>query len=189
MSKVKIFIGAVLLTLAISVSSQAANKPTRLFLYGFAASFNDSIVYITNIEELDTAWVDAKTGFLYSRDNYSYQLRDYLRAKGVDHPTCITVYATTRKQAEKKYTSLKRRYTAKGAYDIRYITEDEFTFSPIVPDVSEIQPSDAEKKAAKAEKKAEKKDRKHPGRPEFPGQPGQPGQPGMPGNPPGRPAM
>lgn len=162
MSKVKTLIGAVLMTLAISVSSQAANKPTRLFVYGFAASFNDSTVYITNIEQLDTAWVDVKTGFLYSRDNYSYQLRDYLKSKGVEHPTCITVYATTRKDAEKKYTSLKRRYTSKGAYVIRYITEDEFTYSPIVPDVSEIQPTDAEKQQMKAERKARKKAPKQP---------------------------
>lgn len=162
MIKAKFVLCAVLMSLAISIPSHAANKPSKIFLYGFAASFNDSTVYITNIEELDTAWIDVKTGFLYSRENYSYQLRDYLKSKGVAHPTCITVYATTRKEAEKKYTSLKRRYTAKGAYDIRYITEDEFKFSPIVPDVSEIQLTTDEKKELKAERKARKKNAKHP---------------------------
>lgn len=166
---IKTIICAVFFTLT-TAYTQAANKPTRLFVYGFAASFNDSTVYITNIEELDTAWVDTKTGFLYSRDNYSYQLRDYLKGQGVTTPTCITSYATTRKEAEKKYTALKRRYTTKGNYNVKYVTGDEFHFSPIVPDESEIRLTvreekelKAQEKARKAEEKAKKKQAKRKG--------------------------
>ncbi len=125
------------LTLSASISF-ALNKPTRLYVYGFAATFNDSTVYFTNIEEIDTAWVDTKSKFLYSRDNYSYQFRDYLKSQGVAHPTCITGYATSRKEAEKKYTALKRRYTSKGKYNIKYVTESEFRYNPISPDESEM---------------------------------------------------
>ena len=57
----------------------ADNKCTKLYMYGFAASFNDSTVYFTDIQEMDSVWTNTKTGFLYSRDNYSYQLRDHLK--------------------------------------------------------------------------------------------------------------
>ena len=50
----------------------ALQKQERLYVYGVATSFNDSTVYITEIQQLDSAWVDTKTGFLYSRNNYSF---------------------------------------------------------------------------------------------------------------------
>lgn len=118
--------------------SWAENKCTKLYMYGFAASFNDSTVYFTDIQEVDSAWTNTKTGFLYSRDNYSYQLRDHLKKSGVPHPTCITVYAKTRKELEKKYVALKKRYTTKGNYNVKHIASNEFGFYPIMPNEDEI---------------------------------------------------
>ncbi len=127
-----------LLALAlVPMSSLAINKPTTLFMYGFAASFNDSTVYFTGIQKVDTAWTDSKTGFLYSRENYSYQLRDYMKKHGSAYPTCITVYAKKRKDIEKKYETLKKRYASKGQYTVKFIPDNEFLFRPIIPDESE----------------------------------------------------
>ena len=36
----------------------------KVYLYGFAASFNDSTVYFTDIQEVDSAVID-RSGFLY----------------------------------------------------------------------------------------------------------------------------
>lgn len=142
-----------IMVIAFSSITLAANKPSKLYVYGFSASFNDSTVYLTEVQELDTAWVDEKTEFLYSRDNYSYQLRDYLKAKGVAHPTCITTYAKTRKDVEKKYTKLRKKYAQGNSFDLRYITASEFQYSSIKPDDSEIASG---KKLTKAEKKVAK---------------------------------
>lgn len=117
----------------------ALQKQERLYVYGIATSFNDSTVYITEIQQLDSAWVDAKTDFLYSRNNYSYQLREYLKANGCATPTCATIFAKTRKQIEKKYMATKKRYTTKGRYNVRPITTHEFAYECIVPDDSERQ--------------------------------------------------
>ena len=57
----------------------AINRPTSIFMFGFCTSFNDSTVYLTDIQQVDSAWIDTKTDFLYSRDNYSFQLRDYMK--------------------------------------------------------------------------------------------------------------
>lgn len=115
----------------------ALQKKERLYVYGIATSFNDSTVYITDIQQLDSAWVDAKTDFLYSRNNYSYQLREHLKANGCATPTCVTVFAKKRKQIEKKYMATKKRYTTKGRYNVKSITKHDFTYSCIVPDDSE----------------------------------------------------
>lgn len=133
--------------------SLAENKCTKLYMYGFAASFNDSTVYFTDIQEVDSAWTNTKTGFLYSRDNYSYQLRDFLKKSGVPHPTCITVYAKTRKELEKKYFALKKRYTSKGNHDVKHIASNEFGFYPIMPNEDEIKAAvPAKKKKGKNKK-------------------------------------
>lgn len=42
-----------------------------------------------------------RNGFLYSRDNYSYQLRDYLTKFNMEHATCVTTWSTTRKELQK----------------------------------------------------------------------------------------
>ena len=126
------------ITIFLSLNVQAVKRQTKVFMYGFAASFNDSIVYITDIQTIDSAWVDSRTGFLYSRNNYSYQLRDFLQRIGVEHPTCITAFAIKRKDIEKKYLSIKKRYTTKGKFTIKYIEVKDFQYRPMIPNPSEL---------------------------------------------------
>lgn len=128
-----IYLG-VLVILFFATIANAANKQTKLYIYGVVTSFNDSTIYFTDIMELDSAWVDSKTGFLYSRDNYSYQLRNYMRKNGVAYPTCITSYARKRKDIEKKYAKVKKKYIEKKEFNIKYIPANEFKYIPIVPD-------------------------------------------------------
>ena len=147
--------------LMMSMQSFAVLKPTKLYAYGFAASFNDSTVYITDIMEIDSAWVEARSGFLYSRDNYSYQLKTYLEQQGFQNPTCIISFAEKRKEAEKKYMKLRKKYTkVPGAYTIKYLTEQDFRFNAISaigdPSVSTNYTKEALKAEIKAEKEAKK---------------------------------
>ncbi len=132
----------------------AAQKKTPVYMWGLVTSFNDSTVYFTDIQLVEGSYTDSKTGFLYSRDNYSYQLRDYMKKEGCAHPTCVTLYAKTRKEIEKKYTSLKKRYATGGRYNVKYITSNDFSFSPISPNESEMsETAKAPKKAKKSRKK------------------------------------
>lgn len=140
----------------------AVQKKTPVYICGFASSFNDSTVYFTEIQLLNEAYTDSKTGFLYARDSYSYQLREHLQKNNVAHPTCIVFFAKKGKDIEKKLVALKKRYTTKGSYDVKYLSIDDFAFSPLIPDESELheapaQPKDKKAiKAAKKEKKANK---------------------------------
>lgn len=138
----------------------AVKKPTKVYLFGFATSFNDSIVHMSNLQTLDSAWVDSKTHFLYSRDNYSYQLRDYLKGKGVQHPTVVTMFGKNKSKVEKKYSKIRKRFIEKNHYQVEYIADDEFHFTAIAPanvekELSKAEQKELEEKIA-ANKKAEK---------------------------------
>ncbi|MBR1400546.1 MAG: hypothetical protein IJ604_04325 [Prevotella sp.] len=139
----------------------------KIYIFGFSASFNDSIIYFTEIQELDSAWIDDKTNFLLERNNYSYQLRDYLTEKGQPNRTCVTTYALERKDIEKKYIEMKNLYTKepkgkKGKkkknrnFDIRLLTLNDFKYEVITP-VENENYQDEPKSKVKKQKKNKKK--------------------------------
>lgn len=129
-----LFLVAILSIVATSIT--AKNKQQSIYAFGFASSFNDSTVYFTDIHQIDSAWVQEKIDFLVGRPNYSYQFRDYLAQKGDEHRTCIIVYALKKDKLEKKYLKMRKKYTTKGNYQIKYISTNEFHFSMVKPDNS-----------------------------------------------------
>ena len=157
----------ILLLTAVNVVS-AKNKVQRVYAFGFAASFNDSTVYFTDIQEIDSAWVGEKTKCLAGRDQYSYQLRDYLAKRFEPDRTCVITYALDRKEIEKKYVKMKNRYTKEkytrkyGQFNVKYITKDEFAFQAVDYadfNVEEKALTKAERKALKAKAKKQKKEK------------------------------
>ena len=108
----------------------------KMYMFAFAASFTDTIVYFTNVMEVDSVWVQSKSKFLIGRENYSRQFRDFLsEKKQMPHRTCIVVYHKNRKKLEKKYLKMKRLYTKSKDglqhFDVRYLDYNEFAFKPI----------------------------------------------------------
>jgi hypothetical protein len=94
-----------------SITAKNITVP-KMYMFGFAASFNDSIVHFTDIQTLDNVWIDQKTEFLAGRENYSYQLRDFLADKQqMPHRTCVVIYNQNRQKLEKEYLKMKRIYT------------------------------------------------------------------------------
>ena len=116
----------------------------KVYIFGFSASFKNAAFYITDIQELDSAWIDSKTKFLLGRDTYSTQLKDYLTQSVNDpHRTCVVMFSTEKAKAEKKYMKLKRTYTvkakAKDGYEVKYLDRKDFEFEPVdmSPDTEE----------------------------------------------------
>ena len=95
---------------------------------------HDSTVYFTDIQEIDSAWVNEKNEFLVGRDNYSFQLKNYLTNIGLEHRTCVISYAIKRKDIEKKYRKMKEKYVKAGNFIIKYIENKDFHFTAIKPD-------------------------------------------------------
>lgn len=111
-------------------------RPAKIYMFGFAASFNDSTVYLTDIQTVNAYLVNNRTKFLANREDYSYQLRNYLQSNGLEaFPTCITMFAENEKDATKKYLKLKERYEkSKKKYSIKSLKDSQFKYAPVEPD-------------------------------------------------------
>jgi hypothetical protein len=134
---------ALVVVLSTFLPANAAKKSetTKAYLFGFVANFTDSVVYFTDIQEIENVTIQKKTKFLKDRDSYSDQLRYYFTDKlNMPHRTCIVSFGLTRKEAEKKYVKMRKLYTEKnaGRYDVRYITENDFKFQAILPDETTV---------------------------------------------------
>lgn len=98
-----------------------------VYAFGVAASFNDSVVYCTEIQVLDSTALD-KNGFLPKRDLYSYQLKNYLEydLKKPDY-TCMIYFSENKKKLEKEAVKVKAKYK-KSTMVLQAITSDKFSF-------------------------------------------------------------
>ena len=136
------FLSTFLLTMALCLS--AAKPSGRVWVFGVATVLNDSVVYMTDIQQLDSASIYGKGKFLYSRNNYSYQLRDHLEKAGIANAMCVTTFATSQKDIEKKYLALRKRLSKKPhqkasnrrepEITIKYIEKNDFRYQCIKPD-------------------------------------------------------
>jgi hypothetical protein len=145
------------LCLGVGVSAKTKIVP-KVYLFGFAASFNDSIVYFTDIQDIDSAFIDNKNNFLLSRDNYSYQLRDYLQTQNMHNRTCVTMFGFKKDKVEKTYIKMKRKYTSKNKFDVRLINSSKFRYQRIDLNVQVVDSTMlANEKKQKEEKKMKAK--------------------------------
>ena len=141
-SPLTLFLLVLLLAVAMPTTVQAKNtKKTKMYMFGFSASFKDSVIYMTDVQEVNDVWYNTKDKFLIGRDLYSQQLKNYLSTT-LQQPNrvCVVIFATERKTAEKKFIKMRTQYTSaksKKKYDIRYLNSSEFKFQAIKLDDEE----------------------------------------------------
>ena len=105
----KYIIVALCLMMGIGTASAKKQQVEKMYMFGMAAAFTDTIVHFTNIQIVDSVWIESKNNFLQDRDVYSNQLRTFLRDKQQSpNRTCIVFYSTKREKLEKKYQKMKR---------------------------------------------------------------------------------
>ena len=117
---------------ALFVLNIAAKRPKDknkygVYMAGVSASFTDSLVYFTDIQYVDSAFVDGK-GFLAGRSQYSVQLKDYLETKeGGKNRTCFMFYNLKKSKLQKELTKLKAKYNKGGNMLLKDVSP-EFKF-------------------------------------------------------------
>ena len=106
------FLTALLLAVCACTTIQAKKVvEPKMYMFGFSASFNDTIVYFTDIQEVDSVWIDKKSKFLQGRNLYAYQFRSFLaEQKSMPHRTCVVFYAKKRAKAEKEFMKMRKLY-------------------------------------------------------------------------------
>ena len=115
-------------------TSMCAQKYRRYFaakdMYMFGVCFSaiDSTVYFTDIKQVPNTSVERGSGFLYSRNNYSYQLQQYFKSTSGSNYTAVTCYNQKRTKLEKKYAKMRQKYQKKH-FVVNYV--HDFAYNPI----------------------------------------------------------
>lgn len=149
MKRTKHLVIALCLMLLIPVAGIAKKKAKKdedgtrrvtMYVCGMNFSFNDSLVYFTDIQVMDTVAVYGKYDILKNRDQYAYQLRNFMTDK-LHRPntTSVILHNMDKEKLTKKLLKLRDKYvfTGKGKkkklsnYDIRNLSSEEFKFAPV----------------------------------------------------------
>lgn len=111
MKQLRYLLLTLLVIMSANVSAKGMVEP-KMYMFGFAASFNDSIVHFTEIQTVDSVWVDQRTKLMLGRENYSNQLRDFMTDKQqMPNRTCVVFYNRDRQKLEKEFLKMRRIYT------------------------------------------------------------------------------
>lgn len=115
------------------LSSFAAPKaekdgPKRVYMYGVSVDFNDSTVYLTDVQYLDSVVIN-KDGSLFNYSSYSHQFKMYLEGMlGEDNQTCAVIYSDNKKNLEKRFVKIRKRYLSDKEKVLRRVGTDAFVF-------------------------------------------------------------
>lgn len=119
--------------LVVGINSYAKDKNTtkteKVYMFGFSASFNDSLVYITDIQAVDSVEIEPKTDFLIGRTAYGNQLQFYLADyKERPNTTCVVFFDKKEDKLRKRYNKILKRYKNSKETILKNLTRDEFSF-------------------------------------------------------------
>ena len=82
--------------------SAFADEPQRVYLFGVATNLNDSTVYITDVQHLDSLTINPD-GSLTNHVGYTLQLKVYLEGTlNETYQTCAVIYSDKKKKLTKK---------------------------------------------------------------------------------------
>lgn len=124
---------ALLLVVMLSSAGVVKKKDTAVYLYGVSSSFSDTVVYFTEIQQLDIEL--AKGGVLPEMHNYSSQLENYIGVmKDKPHQTAATFYSTKKNSLEKERTKLYNRYKKKMRHSVVFLSSEDFTYQAVISD-------------------------------------------------------
>ena len=114
-SKLLCLILTVVLTFC-ATSITAKPKQTKVYIFGVSINFTDSTTYLTDVQVLEPAYIETKTGFLYDRSIYSQQLQMWVEhAKGQPNTTCTVFFSTSKSKLEEKFIKARCPYLCHSA--------------------------------------------------------------------------
>ena len=126
----KLTILALFLSIVCGAFAEKAKIKTDISIFGVAISISDSVVYMTDMQEIGKVTVEKKTKFLVDRRENSNQLSAYISRTRDGRMTTLVSYNLKKKKAEKRYLKIKERFIKDG-YVVKYITKEEFAFTPV----------------------------------------------------------
>lgn len=125
---------ALCFTAALAASARGGSDKT-VYAFGYATCLGDTVAYISEIQQLDSARIAPKTKFLEDRSAYAQQLEQALRRRDGRHYTAAVFYATDRKKIEKQFLRVKKTAQRKKSTTVgikfETLSAQDFTFTPV----------------------------------------------------------
>ncbi|MGN0233573.1 MAG: hypothetical protein ACI4B5_04005 [Bacteroidaceae bacterium] len=121
---------SMMLILVPSVSMLHAKVEQRpIYICGYAVNFADSTVCLTEIQCIDTAYVESKNGFLMDRNQYSSQLQFYMsKRSGGKNYTCMVLFDKKQTRLQKRMAKVRSHNEKDPAVHLVTIAGSEFQF-------------------------------------------------------------
>ena len=125
MKFVKIFASLFLVFMVCSAFSLKGKKQeSGMYMAGVSASFTDSLIYITDIQYLDSVILD-KDKLLPLRKQYSEQFENYLENNlGLSDRTCFIYFDYKQAKVEKVIKKMKSKYLKSGKVVLKDVGSD-----------------------------------------------------------------
>ena len=103
-------------------------EPKRVYMFGAAIKFNDSVVYLTDVQHLDSITINPD-GSIPNYAGYSLQLKVYLEGSMNEiNQTCAIIYSDKKKKLEKRYLKMRKKYTLDESKRLKPIGSGDFAF-------------------------------------------------------------
>ena len=122
-------IAAALMLCCLPMYAEKGIKMRRVYVFGFAASFTDSVACQTTVQRLDSAWID-RYGFLIDRSLYSVQLQSYMeQQEGVKNPVCSFFFHKKQRKIKRLWAKVNKRYNAAQELIFHEVPLEKFQFT------------------------------------------------------------
>ena len=100
----------------------------RVYMYGVSIDFNESLVYMTDVQSLDSMIINGD-GSLQNYSSYSLQLKVFLEGTlAENNQTCAVIYSDNKKKLDKLYAKMRKKYMADKDKVLKQIAKEEFVF-------------------------------------------------------------
>jgi len=81
----------------------------RVAMFGYAISFKDSVVCQTDIQTIDSAWIEPAHKFLVDRSLYSLQLQMYMEQQGHKNAVCTIFFDKNPRKLQRMWRKVHKR--------------------------------------------------------------------------------
>lgn len=128
----KIFCLILIALLALCTTDAVAKpKQAKVYVFGVSINFTDSVTYITDVQTIDPAYIDTKTGFLYDRSIYSQQLQIWIEYNMKQpNTTCSIFFSKNKSKLESKYVKVRDKIRKDDSTVLKTIDTGKFKFIP-----------------------------------------------------------
>ena len=126
MKHVRMFLALALVFVACSAFTMKKGGDKPVYIFGVAASFNDTVVYYTPVQLLDSVVLDHQN-FLPQRELYSYALKNYLEyTVGKPNYTCMIYFSEKKGKLEREALKIMDKYRKENV-EVRLL-DNSFVF-------------------------------------------------------------